>query len=159
MKVLEERSAFLSDYEVLQYLTKLEIQYHWDDESLQSDSNRGKNKRIKNRRPYNNPALQGIVRDTISYLQINKNYIPQAEGDEESQKENEKSPITRMNDTSFTELMRKLNEFELFQAEKLQIVNQLPTNMAHLYSVVEECDSRFSESQISSLLSIIQEYA
>ena len=74
-------------------------------------------------------------------------------------KDAKKSGISKMSDESFAELMTKLNSFKLFKAEKLQIVNQLPANMVHLYSIVEECDARFDEKTIEEMLEIISGYA
>ncbi|EDO17387.1 hypothetical protein Kpol_1060p43 [Vanderwaltozyma polyspora DSM 70294] len=155
MKVLETRDAFLSDYEVLQFLSKLERKHNWI-EDTNDENNRKKHK--KNHR-YNHPELEFITKNTLSYLSIDKNYLPQEEEQEEQDKDALKtSPLNRMNDERFTELVNQLNGFELFKAEKLQIVNQLPTNMVHLYAIVEECDSRFTEFQVEKLLSIIKEY-
>lgn len=158
MKVIEKRDAFMSDYEVLQFLTKLENQHNWDDESLaQHQVNR--RKKIKTKRPYNLPALQNITRDTISYLKLNKNYVSQDDDDEETKKTNMSSPISKFNDETFSKFLMKLNEFELLKAEKLQIMNQLPRNMVHLYSIVEECDSRFNEDQISQIIATVEEFS
>lgn len=165
MKVLEERDSFLSDYEVLQFLTHMQRKNLWDEASLEQLKNQKNNH--KGRRPYNNPELQRITREMVDYLSYDKNSVPQGQDDDEekdvnmdTEKSNQpaKSTITRMNDEQFCKLMRSLNEFDLFQAEKLQIVNHLPTNMAHLYSIVEECETRFDEQQIEKLLEIIGEF-
>lgn len=158
MKVIEEKNAFLSDYEVLQYLSKLQRSHQWDDASLALQQENRK-KKIKTKRPYNNPTLQSITRDAISYLSINKNYVPQEDDSEEDRLNNEKSSLCGMNDNDFTGFISSLNRFDLFKAEKLQIVNQLPTNMVHLYSIVEECDSRFTEDQIESIIDTVQQYS
>lgn len=147
MKVLELRSAFFSDYETLQFLSKLQRQHHWDDESQEI----AKGKRMKSHRPYNHPELQAITADTIAYLSADKG-LPQEEGTVT------RSPLCSLNDERFTELVRGLNQFDLFQAEKLQIVNQLPSTLVHLYAVVEECDSRFTEDQQQQLLELIGAY-
>ncbi|CAI4929668.1 BEM_collapsed_G0030900.mRNA.1.CDS.1 [Saccharomyces cerevisiae] len=161
MKVLEERNAFLSDYEVLKFLTDLEKKHLWDQKSLAAlKKSRSKGKQ---NRPYNHPELQGITRNVVDYLSINKNFINQEDEGEEREssgaKDAEKSGISKMSDESFAELMTKLNSFKLFKAEKLQIVNQLPANMVHLYSIVEECDARFDEKTIEEMLEIISGYA
>ncbi|EJS43128.1 rpc17p [Saccharomyces arboricola H-6] len=161
MKVLEERNALLSDYEVLKFLTDLEKKHLWDQKSqaaLKKIRSKG-----KQHRPYNHPELQGITRNVVNYLSINKNYINQDDEDKKREdnaaKDSEKSPISKMSDQSFGELMTKLNSFKLFKAEKLQIVNQLPANMVHLYSIVEECDARFDEQTIEKMLETISSYA
>lgn len=153
MKVESIRDAFLSDYEVLQFMSQLERKHYWSvDAAEETDQQDGGRKSKKKKRPYNHPELQAITRDAISYLSMPKHIL-----EEGAQPENEKSPITKLNDGSFTKLMKSLNEFALFKAEKLQIVNQLPTNMVHLYAIVEECDSRFSEDQVTKILEIVQE--
>ncbi|CCF58337.1 hypothetical protein KAFR_0E01830 [Kazachstania africana CBS 2517] len=158
MKIIETRDSFLSDYEVLQFLSGLERKHLWDEETLKLHQ-KDRKKRAQTKRPYNHPALQAITRDAISFLKMNKNYVPQEDEVEEERTEHEKSPLCRLNDKTFSEFVLKLNKFDLFKAEKLQIVNQLPANMVHLYSIVEECDSRFSEEQIDEILEIVKEYS
>lgn len=150
MKILESRDAFLSDYEVLQFLSKLERQHHWDEESTLANQ-KNQRKKMKTHRPYNHPELQTITKDTITYLRTNK-------GADQEEDTTATSPISRLNDEKFSELVRSLNEYSLFKAEKLQIVNQLPQSMVHLYSVVEECDSRFTQEQMDTMLSTIAGY-
>ncbi|SCU91487.1 LADA_0F10264g1_1 [Lachancea dasiensis] len=152
MKIDSVRDAFLSDYEVLQFLSHLERRHEWTmDEDVDMT---GKDKKRK-RRPYNHPELQAITRDTIRYLSEPKGVVdaenPEGDGDTKV-----RSPLTKLNDQKFSELMNKLNEFSLFKAEKLQIVNQLPTNLVHLYAIVEECDSRFTEDQTAQIVEAVQ---
>lgn len=154
MKILEARDAFFSDYETLQFLSKLERQHHWDDDTIQD---RRDKKKMKTHRPYNNPELQAITRDTITYLSTDKG-VAQEEEEPSGDDNKKKSPISSLNDQKFSELVTELNEFDLFKAEILQIVNQLPTTMVHLYAVVEECDTRFTETQIEKMLSITAQY-
>lgn len=147
MKVLEARDAFFSDYEALQFLSKLQRQHHWDDEA----PDKSQPKRVKAHRPYNHPALQAITADTLAYLTADKG-LPQDDG------ATVRSPLVSLNDQRFSELLRGLNAFDLFQAEKLQIVNQLPGTLVHLYAVVEECDARFTQDQQQQLLELLQAY-
>ncbi|SCU79139.1 LAMI_0A07514g1_1 [Lachancea mirantina] len=150
MKIESVREAFVSDYEVLQFLSQLEREHNWVPE-LQG----GRDANGKRRRPYNLPQLQKITRDTVHYLSLSKNATEAEEG-ESGQSKASNSHLARLNDAKFRELMATLNGFELFKAEKLQIVNQLPTNMVHLYSIVEECDSRFSENQTAVMIDAVQ---
>lgn len=175
MRVIKARDAFFSDYEALQFLSKLQRKHRWDENSLQEMKNFNKNKKGRfQKRPYNHPVLQGIVNDTLSYLTISKSITATQDNEEEEEEENEKeeneetkkkenekqrqSPLTKLNDEMFTQLMNKLNNFELYKIEKLQIVNQLPTNMVHLFSIVEECDSRFTEDQINEMIELVASY-
>lgn len=181
MRVIKARDAFFSDYEALQFLSKLQRKHRWDENSLQEMKNFNKNRKGKfQKRPYNHPVLQGIVNDTLSYLTISKSIAAtqekeeeeeeeknqsqehQEEGIEETKKEENgkqrQSPLTKLNDEMFIDLMNKLNNFELYKIEKLQIVNQLPTNMVHLFAIVEECDSRFTEDQINEMIELVASY-
>ncbi|CCE61541.1 hypothetical protein TPHA_0A04680 [Tetrapisispora phaffii CBS 4417] len=158
MKVIEERSAFMCDYEVLQFLSKLERQHQWDPESLAEVKNNKKFKKAK--KFYNHPELEFITHQTISYLSTSKNEQEQDGDDEEETFANTSklSAISKLNDEKFSELVTRLNQFDLYKIEKLQLVNQLPNNIVHLYSIVEECDSRFTEEQVQEILSIIQDF-
>ncbi|AGO11994.1 AaceriAGR317Cp [[Ashbya] aceris (nom. inval.)] len=145
MKVEAVRDAFISDYEALQFMSHLQRRHQWvvDDDVEMADDRRRKKKQ------YNHPELQAITKDVVNYLSANKNADP------EEEQEPVKSGITRMNDEKFTTLMQTLNQFDLYKAEKLQLVNQLPLNIVHLYALVEECDSRFSEEQVSAIIDAI----
>ena len=131
MKVVETRDAFLSDYEVLQFLSKLERQHHWNEEPTTDPNSK---KKAKKHGTYNHPELEFITKNAITYLGIDKNSMPQEEDDEDDEASGQqdqppkdaRSPLSRLNDDRFCELVRRLNAFELFKAEKLQLVNQLP---------------------------------
>ncbi|CEP62693.1 DNA-directed RNA polymerase III subunit RPC17 LALA0_S06e01552g [Lachancea lanzarotensis] len=153
MKIDTVRDAFISDYEVLQFLAQLERRHDWSSNSDDVDMTDKKRKR----RPYNHPELQAITRDTIRYLSEAKGTGDGDGTEEEGAKKEAKSPLTRLNDTKFSALMGVLNEFSLFKAEKLQIVNQMPLNLVHLYSIVEECDSRFTPEETERIIGAIQE--
>lgn len=155
MRVVEVRDAFLSDYEVLQHLSKIERQYGWDAESLAELSDKRNLKRRS--RTYNNPTLQKLTRDTLVYLKQSK-YTPSEEEEQLAPEERKPAPLCSLNDERFTALVQGLNEFDLFQAEKLQIVNQMPVQIVHLYSIVEECDTRFTEEQIEQILSLVAQH-
>ncbi|KAG0674876.1 hypothetical protein C6P41_004675 [Kluyveromyces marxianus] len=157
MRILEERNAFMSDYEALQFLVSLQKEHRWT-----SDSRDRKNKHAK---PYYHPELQMITRDTVRYLTQRSTPAPEEQEEQEDQeqeaqaekpKPKPKSTLLHLTTQQFTDLMQQLNHYPLYKAEKLQIVNQLPTNLVHLYSIVEECESRLDEGQVTSLLEAIE---
>ncbi|SCU79214.1 LAFA_0B01530g1_1 [Lachancea sp. 'fantastica'] len=152
MKIETVRDAFISDYEVLQFLSQLERRHDWN-----SDGDVNMTDKKRKRRPYNHPELQAITRNTIRYLSEAKG-AGDGEETEEGAKKEAKSPLTKMNDTKFSTLMNQLNEFSLFKAEKLQIMNQMPSNLVHLYSIVEECDSRFTSEETEKMITAIQQF-
>ncbi|CAG98800.1 DNA-directed RNA polymerase III subunit RPC17 [Kluyveromyces lactis] len=150
MRVLEEKNAFMSDYETLQFLISLQNQHRW---TSGSKSDRKHNK------PYYHPELQTITRDTVRYITQRSTTAEDPEEPETSDKtvpnNANKSTLLNLTTDQFSTLMQELNAFPLYKAEKLQIVNQLPTNLVHLYSIVEECESRLDEGQVTSLLECI----
>lgn len=134
MKVLNEREAFLLDYEVLQHLTDIKEKFNWSFTPEDDANAKYKKKRFSGA----GLGLEAITRDILLYLAKN------AAGN-----------IT--SDASFGELMTFLNAFDLMKAEKLQIVNALPRSMVHLYGLVEECDQRLDEDKCQSIIDKIDE--
>ncbi|CCK72995.1 DNA-directed RNA polymerase III subunit RPC17 KNAG_0M01420 [Huiozyma naganishii CBS 8797] len=156
MRILDPRDAFLADYEVLQFLTQLQRKHKWDPAGVDTQQQQQQQFR---RGVYHNPPLEAITRDTVAYLSQNRNVVAvPGDGDGDETAQTAKSGITRLTDATFSELMRELNSYELLKVEKLQIVNQLPTNMVHLFALVEECDARFSEEQIDAMLATVARY-
>lgn len=134
MKITQERAAFLLDFEVLDHLEHLKKKYNWTFTPEEDATNKNKKKRFTAA----GLGLEEVARDVTSCLTKSPGgVIPNAE-------------VLR-------ELMAFLNQFELVKVEKLQIVNQLPRLMVHLYAVVEECDQRFDEDTCERILGKIQE--
>ena len=147
MHVVEEMNAFMSDYETLHFLIALQEEHKWIPDPNVEENQKQKQRQNK---PYHHPALQAITRDTVRYITQRS-----AANDESKDATDSVSSLRRMSTDQFKQLMTELNAFPLYKAEKLQIVNQLPTNMVHLYSIVEECDSRLNEGQVTALLESI----
>lgn len=150
MEIKNFRDAFLSNYEVLNFMSKLQRKHQW---AVEEDIDMTEDKKWKRKKQYNHPELQAITRDVVNYLSISKELDPE---DSLASAGPPRSGITRMNDDSFTQLMKNLNKFKLYKIEKLQLVNQLPSNVVHLYSIIEECDSRFTEDELASMIDIIR---
>lgn len=70
---------------------------------------------------------------------------------------NENAPQTADNIGAF---MRELqaNKLALEKAEKLQLINSAPSSMPVLYSLVEECELRFSPEQLELMLNLCRDY-
>lgn len=134
MKVVNERNAFLLDYEVLDHLQHLKKKYNWTFTPEEDAQNNGKKKRFTAA----GLGLEVVTRDVTLCLS--------------------KSPAGGIPDAEvFKQLMVFLNQFELVKVEKLQIVNSLPRLMVHLYALVEECDLRFDEDTCERILAKINE--
>ncbi|OBA19332.1 hypothetical protein METBIDRAFT_46707 [Metschnikowia bicuspidata var. bicuspidata NRRL YB-4993] len=134
MKVLNEREAFLLDYEILQHLTGIKEKFSWSFTPEDDANDKYRRKRFAGA----GQGLEAITRDILLYLAKN------AAGSVTSE-------------ASFGELVTFLNAFDLMKAEKLQIVNSLPRSMVHLYGLVEECDLRFDEDTCQSIIDKIDE--
>ncbi|KAL6946891.1 hypothetical protein ACO0QE_001744 [Hanseniaspora vineae] len=146
MKIDNVRDSFLSDYEV----------YKFFKEAQKANS---KKRNAKNNG--NNPAeFNQISKDTLEYLKTNKNVSSNETNDEENADPLESGSLNRIcsfNDDLFKAKLMKLNQYQLFKFEKLQLLNALPTNLVHMFSIVEECDNRFSETEINEILEILNE--
>ncbi|KAI0462587.1 hypothetical protein LJB42_004081 [Komagataella kurtzmanii] len=132
MKIEIAREKFLSNFEVQQALVEIQKQNRW---SFSSKTRVDKfDKNIRNSHLAN---LERITMDVSSYL--DKSFAQNAQVD------------------SFVELINFLNGFALVKVEKLQMVNLLPRSLVSVYSIIEECDSRFTEDECESMLNKIEE--
>ncbi|CAN3368951.1 DNA-directed RNA polymerase III subunit RPC9 [Diutina catenulata] len=135
MKILVERDSFLSNYEVGCHLHDIKKRYHWS--FTAEDDKKGKDKH-KKRFSACGINLEVMTRDTLAYF--------------------EKTPTGSIDSyDKFVEMMEFLNSYDLLKAEKLQIVNSLPRSLVVLYSIVDECDQRFSEEQSEAICTKINE--
>ncbi|GMM35035.1 hypothetical protein DASC09_023600 [Saccharomycopsis crataegensis] len=70
-----------------------------------------------------------------------------------------KTPCNHQNlETVKKYVTKELSKYELEVIEKFQIVNLVPKSTVNLYSIVEECDARFSEEQCENIISSLREY-
>lgn len=134
MKILNEREAFLLDFEVLQHLKDYKEKYNW----LFSAEDDAKFKGRKKRFTGAGLGLEVMTRDVLLYTEL-------------------RSAATITSKLVLLELMTYLNTLDLMKIEKLQIVNSLPRSMVHLYGLVEECDQRFDEATCEALLEKVNE--
>lgn len=70
----------------------------------------------------------------------------------------EESPAAHQNEESIRHYLETIKDhgFQLTKAEKLQILNQRPTTVVEFQLLIEECEERFSEEAINSILDIVQ---
>ncbi|RCK64930.1 DNA-directed RNA polymerase III subunit RPC9 [Candida viswanathii] len=139
MKILTERDAFLSNYEVQQHLESMKNKYHW----TFSPGDNAKDAKLAKRKDKKHYTACGInlevvTRDVLACL------------------DNSESGVIETLD-QFKELMGFLNGLELMKIEKLQIVNSLPRSLVVLYAIVEECEERFGEEVSEGIIGKINE--
>ncbi|KAH3899070.1 related to DNA-directed RNA polymerase III subunit RPC9 [Saccharomycodes ludwigii] len=151
MKIESVRESFLSDYEVYTFLKDLQRKNGW----LYVENKKNHNNR--NKYSYNNPELESITKNVVDYLATPKSMNPDEEDQSNSGSTSGTDNLLKFTNDKFIKLLQKLNCYKLYKIEKLQLVNQLPTNFVHLYSIIEECDSRFSEQEIEQILTDIKE--
>ncbi|KAI0671150.1 HRDC-like protein [Trametes maxima] len=129
MEVLNQRSALLSNYEVLTLLKELES----DHLARTKTALRIKKEEEAAGLPPKQPAddisenLRTVSVEAIQYLSAD--YQPTAAQSEEG----------------IATLTRTLGQWDLTKTEKLQIVNLAPTEPVELYVIVEELEDRFGE--------------
>ncbi|KAI0642947.1 HRDC-like protein [Trametes meyenii] len=138
MEVLNQRSALLSNYEVLALLKELEN----DHLARTKTAIRIKKEEEAAGLPPKQPAddisenLRTVEVEAIQYLSAD--YQPTA-----AQSEREIATLTRT-----------LGQWDLTKTEKLQIVNLAPTEAVELYVIVEELEDRFGEKMDDILAAV-----
>lgn len=70
---------------------------------------------------------------------------------------NDKSPQSAENISQFMTALRSSGIF-LEKAEVLQIINSAPSSLPVLYTLVEECEERFTDQQSEHLLELCSQY-
>ncbi|KAH3680099.1 hypothetical protein WICMUC_000557 [Wickerhamomyces mucosus] len=131
--VEQQREKLLSNFEVYEHLKQIQSENNWITSNKTHNNDRKKLKKAYN------PGLESITRDVISYL--DKSHISEIQSSE-----------------SITQCIQQLlSKFALEKLEALQIVNSIPRSLVSLFSVIEECDQRFSEEETQEILDIVNE--
>lgn len=131
MKVIQQRDKLLSNFEVYQHICDVQRENEWGFSIPQTQ---------KRRKHKFNPQLldlEIITRDLSQYL----------------------TKVEQGNDVkteSFINLMLFLNSLELEVIEKLMIMNSLPRSLVSLYSIIEECEARFTQEQCEEILANVE---
>ncbi|KAJ0304102.1 hypothetical protein COL5a_005237 [Colletotrichum fioriniae] len=127
MKILEAQSAVLTNYEVYQHLNERKL-------------GQKKRERGERRGPGN---LEALARELLQYLRTPPNPLSQ-------------DPITYHPDC-ITQLLGKLQPYDLAKGEVIMILNLRPASVAALNTVIEEMPERFDENQQEEMVNIIAE--
>ncbi|KAG0704859.1 HRDC-like protein [Suillus ampliporus] len=139
VKVVNARSALLSNFEVLNLLreldaehiarTKTAIRVKKEDEAAGKNSHGTQTEEISEN-------LRTVELEAIQYLSADY------------------QPTLHQSDASITQLVRGLEPFGLSKSEKLQIVNLAPTEPVELYVIVEELEDRLG-NQMDDLIGVV----
>ncbi|ODV59665.1 Rpb4/RPC9 family DNA-directed RNA polymerase subunit ASCRUDRAFT_19267, partial [Ascoidea rubescens DSM 1968] len=128
------RDKFLSNFEVFQHIEDIKAENEWD---FASNDTLNSNKRYTKR--YNgNSNLESLAKNLTDYFQ-------------------KFDTTTKLNEQKLKSILLHLNNYHLEKIEKLQIINFLPTSVVHLYSLVEECDLRFTDDQCDTIINKINQ--
>ncbi|ODV86609.1 hypothetical protein CANARDRAFT_27036 [[Candida] arabinofermentans NRRL YB-2248] len=134
MKIEVSRDNLLSNFEVYEHLKLIQSENNWNFTLGGED---GKSQK-KKKRTSHLIDLEMITRDLSNYLVKTGS-----------------SNTTNVN--SVVQLMLGLNQYSLEKIEKLEILNSLPRSIVTLYSIIEECDQRFSGEDCEAILALVQE--
>lgn len=55
-------------------------------------------------------------------------------------------------DTALTRRLRTLQAYDLEKIEKIMVLNAMPRKLVELHVLIEECDQRFTQEQLETLL-------
>lgn len=127
MKVDKTREALLSNYEVLAHVREQERARRLS-QSASAASNQGTSQHAEN--------LETVIYELKDYLN--------------------KSPAASQSPEAITLFLQKINHLGLEKAERLQLINSVPTSIVSLYSLIEECDQRYNEDQCEEILDAVR---
>lgn len=133
MRIIQQRDKLLSNFEVYQHMCAVQKDNAWGFTIPQ------KNQKRKHKFNPQLLDLEIITRDLSQYL------VKVEQGND-------------VKTESFVKLMLVLNEYELEIIEKLMIMNSFPRSLVNLYSIIEECEDRFSQDQCEQILASVEEY-
>ncbi|KAI0365310.1 hypothetical protein BV20DRAFT_1056493 [Pilatotrama ljubarskyi] len=131
MEVVNQRSALLSNYEVLTLLKELES----DHLTRTRTALRIKKEEEAAGLPPKHQAPPDDVCENLRTVEVEAIQYLSADY----------QPTAAQSAEGITQLTRTLGQWDLTKAEKLQIVNLAPTEPVELYVIVEELEDRFGE--------------
>ncbi|KAI0345618.1 hypothetical protein BDW22DRAFT_1426287 [Trametopsis cervina] len=142
MEVINQRSALLSNYEVLTLLRELASDHLAKARTALKIKKEEETAGGSSARTHVVPEevlenLRTIEVEAIQYLSADY------------------QPTASQSEAGIAQLTRSLAVYELTKAEKLQIVNLAPVEPVELYVIVEELEDRFGE-QIDDILSTVR---
>ncbi|KAI9066039.1 hypothetical protein FKP32DRAFT_1623195 [Trametes sanguinea] len=131
MEVLNQRSALLSNYEVLSLLKELES----DHLAKTKTALRIKKEEEAAGLPPKHQAPPDDVCENLRTVEVEAIQYLSADY----------QPTGSQSEEGIAQLTRTLGQWDLTKAEKLQIVNLAPTEPVELYVIVEELEDRFGD--------------
>ncbi|KAI1788845.1 RNA polymerase Rpb4-domain-containing protein [Ganoderma leucocontextum] len=141
-QVLNQRSALLSNYEVLTLLRELES----DHLARTKTAIRIKKEEEAAGLPPKHQALSEDVCENLRTVEVEAIQYLSADY----------QPTTLQSPEGIAKVTRSLAQWELSKAEKLQVVNLAPTEPVELYVIVEELEDRFGD-QMENILNTVKE--
>ncbi|KND05044.1 uncharacterized protein SPPG_00721 [Spizellomyces punctatus DAOM BR117] len=127
MEVLELRAAHLSNFEVLTFLSELDVQ--------------------KLEEP---PAFGGIGDSDKSLMDLHTI-------EQEVIKYLKSTPCVAQSSTQVQQFKEALQRYDITKAEKLMLLNIRPRSIAELNPLIEDIDDRLSQDQQEDLVGLIQQ--
>ncbi|KZS97193.1 hypothetical protein SISNIDRAFT_482128 [Sistotremastrum niveocremeum HHB9708] len=150
MEIVNQRSALLSNFEVLTLLRE-----HEREQLAQAKSNFLVKKEQGSSDDANvNQPLEDVP-ENLRTIEFEASFFPDHGRNAIQYLSAEYQPIIQQTEKSVKKLVRDLSKYDLTKAEKLQIVNLAPTEAVELYVIVEELEDRL-EAQMEEILSAVQ---
>jgi len=142
MEVVNPRAALLSNLEVLHLLRQLEAGHLASQKSALKIKKEGEQAGSQNPK---NPAQDDQVSENLRTIEVEAiQYLTASY-----------QPSLSLSEAGVEKLVKSLAPFGLTKAEKLQIVNLVPTEPVELYTIVEELEERLGD-QMDTVLNIVR---
>lgn len=142
MEVVNPRAALLSNPEVLQLLRELEADHLASQKSALKVKKEEEQTGAQNPK---NPAQNDQISENLRTIEVEAiQYLTASY-----------QPSLSLSEAGVENLVKALAPFGLTKAEKLQIVNLVPTETVELYTIVEELEERLG-GQIDTVLEVIR---
>jgi DNA-directed RNA polymerase subunit F len=68
------------------------------------------------------------------------------------------TPCSKQASEKIDALLRNLQKYKLTKAEKLQLINHMPSQPVELQLLIEEIDERFSDDEVMELIDLITQH-
>eukprot|EP01041_Mallomonas_annulata_P003087 gene3087-6057_t len=91
----------------------------------------------------------------VFHADLHNREIIEAQVVKYSRQTSRRNTTTSAQQLCFAKELKKLN-IDLTEAEILQVLNECPQHAVEIHLIIEECEDRFTEEQVESMLAVAQ---